>query len=75
MATDLKSHAQGVSLTRFAGGTERGSCIQVTMRKRELPATADKFFDTLQLTRAQAAALAADLQDFAQGREQEAHDS
>ena len=75
MATDLKSHAQGVSLTRFAGGKERGSCVQVTMRKQELPATADKFFDTLQLTRAQAAALAADLQDFAQGREQEAHDS
>jgi len=74
MATDLKSHAQGVSLTRFAGG-ERGSCVQVTMRKQELPATADKFFDTLQLTRAQAAALAADLQDFAQGREQEEHDS
>jgi hypothetical protein len=74
MATDLKSHAQGVSLTRFAGG-ERGSCVQVTMRKQELPATADKFFDTLQLTRAQAAALAADLQDFAQGREQESHDS
>ena len=74
MATDLKSHAQGVSLTRFAGGTERGSCVQVTMRKHELPATADKFFDTLQLTRAQAAALAADLQDFAQGREQEDFD-
>jgi hypothetical protein len=70
MATDLKSHAQGVSLTRFAGG-ERGSCVQVTMRKRELPATSDKFFDSLQLTRAQAAALAADLQDFAQGRETE----
>jgi len=45
------------------------------MRKQELPATADKFFDSLQLTRAQAAALAADLQDFAQGREQEEHDS
>ena len=42
------------------------------MRKRELPATADiMFFDSLQLTRAQAAALAADLQDFAQGREEE----
>ena len=71
MATDLKSHAQGVSLTRFAGGKERGSCVQVTMRKAELPATADKFFDSVQLTRAQAAALAADLMDFAQGREQE----
>jgi hypothetical protein len=70
MATELKSHAQGVSLTRFAGG-DRGSCVQVTMRKAELPATADKFFDSVQLTRAQAAALAADLMDFAQGREEE----
>ena len=71
MATDLKSHAQSVSLTRFAGGKERGTCVQVTMRKAELPATSDKFFDSVQLTRAQAAALAADLMDFAQGREVE----
>jgi len=71
MATDLKSHAQGVDLTRFWGGDNRGSCVQLTMRKTELPATADKFFDSIQLTRAQAAALAADLMDFAQGREQE----
>lgn len=73
MATDLKSHAQGVSLTRFAGGETRGSCVQVTMRKADsttLPATADRFFDSIQLTRAQAAALAADLMEFAQGREQ-----
>ena len=69
MATDLKSHAQGVSLTRFAGGTERGSCVQVTMRKERPVGT--EFFDHLQLTRAQAAALAADLMDFAQGREVE----
>ena len=71
MSTELKSHAQEVSLTRFFGGEQRGSCVQVTMRKAELPATADKFFDSVQLTRAQAAALAADLLDFAQGREQE----
>lgn len=71
MSTELKSHANEVSLTRFFGGEQRGTCVQVTMRKTELPATADKFFDSLQLTRAQAAALAADLQDFAQGRERE----
>jgi len=70
MATDLKSHAQGVSLTRFAGG-ERGSCVQVTMHKADYSSDPDRFFDSLQLTRAQAAALAADLQDFAQGREVE----
>jgi len=69
MATDLKSHAQGVSLTRFAGGVDRGVCVQVTTKKRQPVGT--EFFDSLQLTRAQAAALAADLMDFAQGRETE----
>tara|TARA_Y100001978_G_scaffold153943_1_gene139294 strand:- start:283 stop:513 length:231 start_codon:yes stop_codon:yes gene_type:complete len=74
MSTDLKSHAQDVSLTRFFGGKDRGSCVQVTMKRRdpsENRGPADRFFDSMQLTRAQAAALAADLQDFAQGREQE----
>ena len=71
MSTELKSHAQGVSLTRFFGGDDRGVCVQLTQKKTELPATADKFFDSMQLTRAQAAALAADLMDFAQGREVE----
>ena len=68
MSTELKSHAQGVSLTRFWGGDKRGSCVQLTQKKQQLPATADKFFDSVQLTRAQAAAIAADLLDFAQGR-------
>ena len=75
MSTNLRSHAQGVDLTRFWGGDDRGSCVQLTMKKRELPATADKFFDSVQLTRARAAALAADLLDFAQGREVEDHDA
>jgi len=71
MSTELKSHAQEVSLTRFWGGDKRGSCVQITT-----PASADTkggthFFDSVQITRAQAAALAADLQDFASGREQE----
>ena len=70
MSTDLKSHAKDVSLTRFWGG-QRGSCVQVTQRTDRRKTQADDFFDSLQLTRAQAAALAADLQDFAQGREQE----
>ena len=74
MSTELKSHAQEVSLTRFWGG-KRGSCVQVTQprdRKSLGPVTtADAFFTSVQLTRAQAAALAADLLDFAQGREEE----
>ena len=72
MSTDLKSHANGVSLTRFWGG-QRGSCVQVTQPRKDtnLEVTfTDKFFTSLQLTRAQAAALAADLLDFAQGREE-----
>lgn len=62
MATDLKSHADDVMLTRFFGGSDRGVCVQVTDRVTR---------NYVQLTRAQAAALAADLLDFAQGREEE----
>tara|TARA_X000000950_G_scaffold71687_1_gene88900 strand:+ start:3083 stop:3307 length:225 start_codon:yes stop_codon:yes gene_type:complete len=72
MSTDLKSHAKNVTLTRFWGG-QRGSCVQVTQPRKDTNlevAFTDKFFTSLQLTRAQAAALAADLQDFAQGREE-----
>lgn len=71
MSTDLRSHAKDVSLTRFFGGKDRGSCVQVTQRTDRRKTQADDFFDSVQLTRAQAAALAADLMDFAQGREQE----
>lgn len=70
MSTELKSHAKDVTLTRFWGG-QRGSCVQVTQSTGRTKTQADQFFDCVQLTRAQAAALAADLQDFAQGREQE----
>ena len=72
MSTNLKSHALDVSLTRFWGG-QRGSCVQVTMKRdpKKERFTADLFFDSVQLTRAQASALARDLQDFASGREQE----
>ena len=70
MSTELKSHAQEVSLTRFWGGENRGSCVQITTPARDRK-DRHPFFDHVQLTRAQAAALAADLQDFASGREQE----
>lgn len=76
MATDIKSHAPGVHLTRFAGGT-KGSCVQITTKKfHEVKSMKDlepsaMFFDNVSLTRAQAAALAADLLDFAQFREEE----
>ncbi len=71
MATDLKTHAKDVKLTRFWGGSDKGSCVQVTTPASKDNREAGQFFDSVQLTRAQAAALAADLLDFAQGRETE----
>ena len=65
MSTELKSHAEGVTMTRFFGGSDRGTCVQVTVKQGAAQ------FEHVALTRAQAAALAADLLDFAQGREQE----
>ena len=59
MATELQSHAKDVNLTRFFGGKDRGVCVQLTTGWQE----------HVSLTRAQAAAVAADLMDFAQGRE------
>ena len=70
MSTELKSHAQEVSLTRFWGGENRGSCVQITTPARDRK-DGHPFFDHVQLTRAQAAALSADLLDFAQNREED----
>lgn len=64
MSTKLKSHADRVKLTRFFGGSDRGACVQVTV-------DLGRRFANVQLTRAQAAALSADLLDFAQARETE----
>ena len=75
MSTNIKSHAQEVDLTRFWGGDNRGSCVQITTPASKDSKPAGNFFDSVQLTRAQAAALAADLLDFAQGREVEDHES
>ena len=72
MSTDLKSHAKDVSLTRFWGGSLRGSSVQVTQPNPNYDTDAGgPMFSHVQLTRSQAAAMAADLMDFAQGREQE----
>ena len=68
MATDLKSHADRVALTRFFGGSDRGVCVQVTVDQGAAQ------FEHVALTRAQAAALSADLLDFAQGREEECYE-
>ena len=79
MSTDLRNvpnldHTQELTQTRFWGGKDRMICIQVTQRKArgfEKPTTADGFFNSLQLTREQAGALAAELVLFATSREVE----
>ena len=75
MATDLKSKAQTITLTRFWGGKNKGSCVQVTQPRKDTNMievnVTDKFFTSLQLTREQAADLATDLMAFAMKREEE----
>ena len=68
MATELKSNTADVSLTRFYGGSSRGTCVQVTTTYTADPAD---FFKHISLTREQARSLALDLLDFAAEREVE----
>ena len=60
MATDLRSKTQGVQLTRFWGGEDRGACVQVT------PTSLEQF---VTLSREEARTLANDLLAFANKRE------
>jgi hypothetical protein len=72
MSTDLKSSTQDVSLTRFWAGLEQK--VQVTTpRSSNLGplTTADKFFQSIQLTRDEARSLALDLFRFAEHQEAE----
>ena len=77
MSTKLKCHAPDVSMNRFWGGKEDGSMVQVTVRlseTRKKNASHQFGMQHVELTREQAAALAADLLDFAQHRETEEWD-
>jgi hypothetical protein len=68
MATELKSTTEDVSLTRFYGGSSRGTCVQVTTTYTADP---NDFFKHISLTREEAATVAADLMRFAAGEEEE----
>ena len=77
MSTQLRNvpdcNAQNeLTQTRFWGGRDRMTCLQVTQRRpkeegRRGPA--DEFFNHLSLTKHQARALAVELMLFAEGRE------
>jgi hypothetical protein len=77
MSTDLRNVPDCVAQneltqTRFWGGKDRLTCIQVTQRKPKYdPDNGGDFFNHLQLTRHQARQLATELMLFAEEREVE----
>jgi len=79
MSTELRNvpdctFQNELTQTRFWGGKDRMTCVQVTQRKPKGPSrdVSDQFFNSLQLTRHQAMMLATELMLFAEGREVEA---
>jgi hypothetical protein len=77
MSTELRNVPDCVAQneltqTRFWGGKDRMTCLQVTQRKPKGEAEgASKFFNHLSLTKHQARMLATELLLFAEGREVE----
>ncbi len=78
MSTELRNvpdctFQNELTQTRFWGGEDRMTCIQVTQRKPkgEGPMAFDQLFNHLSLTRHQARKLAVELMLFAEGREVE----
>jgi hypothetical protein len=75
MSTDLRNVpdcvAQNeINQTRFWGGKDRLTCIQITQRKPKYdPDNGGDFFNHIQLTKHQARMLATELMLFAEGRE------
>ena len=75
MSTELRNVPDCVAQneltqTRFWGGKDRMTCLQVTQRKPKGEADgASKFFNHLSLTKHQARMLATELLLFAEGRE------
>ena len=73
MATDLKTNSEAFWLTRFFGGKDKGSCVQITTpRDNKTPrSVAENYFDHISLTREQAKELSLELMLFANKREEE----
>ncbi len=71
MTTELKSSniEEGISLTRFWGGNQRGMMVTVNMpRDKDIVGEvsfSDSLFQSVQLTKEQALKLAKDLERFA----------
>ena len=76
MSTDLRNVPDCVAQneltqTRFWGGADRMTCVQITQRKPkgEKAGIASDFFNHISLTKHQARMLATELMLFAEGRE------
>jgi hypothetical protein len=77
MSTELRNVPDCVAQneltqTRFWGGKDRMTCIQITQRKArgfKQPTTSDGFHNHIELTKHQARMLAVELMLFAEGRE------
>ena len=65
MSTQLKSSSPEIILTRFSGGEDRGTCLQISME--------NDFKAAISIRRDQAARLAEDLLIFASYQEEEQH--
>ena len=78
MSTELRNVPDCVAQnelhqTRFWGGNDRMTCIQITQRRHESNrgGSSLEFFDSIQLDKHQARQLAVELMLFAEGREVE----
>jgi hypothetical protein len=72
MSTSLRDVTPTLLQTRFFGGRDRGPCVQVTQTQmKSCVASNPQGVQFLQLTRTEAALLAAELLRFATGNEVE----
>lgn len=71
MSTSLRPVTPTIRQTRFFGGTDRGPCVQVTQTKMRTSPCNPSGIQFLELTRTDAALLAAELLRFASGTEVE----
>jgi hypothetical protein len=70
MSTQLRNVPNtNVIQTRFFGGEDRGTCVQLTRRSRS--SDPSNMFDMMQFTREEALSVATELLMFAQGFEVE----
>ena len=74
MSTELLSVTDNILQTRFFGGVDRGTCLQVTQTNQTACTNNPPGIGFILLTRNEAALLATELLRFATSNEVEAHD-